>query len=178
MRPRNVLSAFCTPPLSEIQSVHLLICRTGSGSPQGVGSFVEKRHTQILLVEDNGNDAALFRRAVRRIDPEAVVCHVADASAASVYLKQDGLYPDAPRPDIIVCDSILDSESGLDLLRWVRRHPRFEDLPFVILSGSSSPHTREKLAELGATAFFHKPADTEVFRETIRQILLHVLPRE
>ena len=126
------------------------------------------------MVEDNPNDASLFRRAVGRINPDATVSHVADATAASVFLKQDGIYPDAPRPDIIVCDSILNSESGLDLLEWVRVHPRFRDLPFVVLSGSSDPALQTRLTELGASAFFQKPADTEVFREVIRQLLLHV----
>ena len=133
---------------------------------------------KILLVEDSANDAILFKRAVRRMAPEAVVSHVVDATAASVYLKQDGMYPDAPRPDIIVCDSILNSESGLDLLRWVRTHPRFRKLPFVVLSGGTSPELQSKLAELTATAFFQKPADTTSFRETVRQILLHVPPAE
>ena len=135
-----------------------------------------KRGCHILLVEDSSNDAVLFRKAVSRINPDATVSHVADATAASVFLKQDGIYPDAPRPDIIVCDSILNSESGVDLLEWVRVHPRFKDLPFVVLSGSSSPELQSKLGALGATAFFQKPADAEVFREVIRQILLHLPP--
>ena len=137
-----------------------------------------KPRIQILLVEDSANDANLFKRAVRRIEPDAVVSHVVDATAASVFLKQDGMYPDAPRPDIIVCDSILNSQSGLDLLRWVRRHPRFRNLPFVVLSGSTDPELQSKLAELDASAFFQKPADTASFRETVRQILQHVPPAE
>ena len=137
-----------------------------------------KPRINILLVEDSANDATLFKRAVRRIASDAVVSHVVDATAASVYLKQDGMYPDAPRPDIIVCDSILHSESGLDLLRWIRRHPRFRDLPFVVLSGGTTPELQSKLTELEASAFFQKPADTASFRETVRQILLHVPPAE
>ena len=131
----------------------------------------------ILLVEDSQNDAVLFRRAVRRINPDAMVSHVVDATSASVFLKQDGAYPDAPRPDIIVCDSILNTESGLDLLEWVRVHPRFKEMPFVILSGSTEPMVQSKITELGATAFYQKPADTNAFREVVRQILLHV-PRK
>ena len=125
-------------------------------------------------MEDSPKDAILFRRAVNRINSDAAVSHVVDATAASVFLKQDGAYPDAPRPDIIVCDSILNSESGVDLLEWVRVHPRFKDLPFVVLSGSSEPALQSRLTELGASAFFQKPADTEVFREVVRQILAHI----
>jgi CheY-like chemotaxis protein len=139
---------------------------------------VVNRRIQILLVEDNENDAVLFKRAVRRINPDAVVSHVLNATAASVFLKQDGVYPDTPRPDIVVCDSIFNSESGLDLVRWARKHPRFRKLPFVILSGTINPEVHSRLAKLDASAFFQKPADTASFRETVRQILQHVPPAE
>src|SRR5215211_5754822 len=59
--------------------------------------FHIKRDIHILLVEDNSKDATLFRRAVNRINSDATIFHVVDATAASVFLKQDGAYPDAPR---------------------------------------------------------------------------------
>ncbi|HWN94876.1 MAG TPA: response regulator [Methylomirabilota bacterium] len=137
-----------------------------SGGTKPKERFFIKREIHILLVEDSSNDAVLFRTAVGRINPDATISHVVDATSASVFLKQDGAYPDAPRPDIIVCDSILNSESGVDLLEWVRVHPRFQDLPFVVLSGGSDPALRSRLTELGATAFFQKPADTGSFAKS------------
>ena len=109
----------------------------------------------VLLVDDSQEDAFLFKRALDIIGLRSEVVHLPDATAASLYLKREPPYDDSihyPPPDLIVCDSVLGHESGVDLLEWVRVHPRFKELPFVILSGGKSPEQIGRAAALGVSA--------------------------
>ena len=128
----------------------------------------------VLLVDDSSDDAFFFKRALNVIGLLFEVIHLPDATSASLYLKGEPPYDDAaryPRPDLIVCDSVLGHESGVDLLEWVRVHPRFKELPFVILSGGTSPEQIARATALGVSAVFAKPASFFELVETIRNIL-------
>src|SRR5687767_13768479 len=125
----------------------------------------------ILLVDDTEADVLLFRSAVESIGFSGDIVTFDTVTAASVFLKQEGPYENAPRPQLIVSDSVVDHESGLDLLEWVRVHRRFRDIPFVMLTGNSNPTILQKAEQLGATCVFEKPTDYGDLAETARQIL-------
>ena len=127
-------------------------------------------HT-ILLVDDSEDDALLFRRAVHLHGFAGDVITFGTVTEASVFLKQEGPHDRAVRPDLIVSDSVVDHESGLDLLEWVRVHPRFKDIPFVMLTGNANPTIVQRATQLGATSVFQKAATFEELISTAGQIL-------
>jgi len=128
----------------------------------------------VLLVDDSEEDAFFFKRALNVIGLFFHIIHLPDATRASLYLKREPPYDDParhPPPDLIVCDSVLGHESGVDLLEWVRVHPQFKELPFVILSGGSSPAQLARAAQLGVSAVFAKPSSFTELVETIRKVV-------
>ena len=154
--------------------------RFASGNPLERGSlcapatFVMDSRCTVLLVDDSGDDAFLFERALLAVGRLFRVVHVPDTTSASLYLKGDPPYENQrehPAPDLIVCDSVLGHESGVDLLEWVRVHPRFKHIPFVILSGGSSPEQNARASALGVTALYAKPPSFDELIETVRKLL-------
>jgi CheY-like chemotaxis protein len=128
----------------------------------------------ILLVDDSDDDAFFFRCALKALQNGSKLIHVHDATAASLYLKREPPYGNGaefPPPDMIVADSALGTESGVDLLEWVRVHPKFQKLPFVILSGGIMPMLEKRAADLKVTAVFSKPVAFTDLLGTIRQLL-------
>jgi len=71
----------------------------------------------------------------------------------------------------------LPGQTGNDFLDWLRKEPRFADLPFVFLSGSFLPMDRTRADELGAGGFFVKTGDIQQMVERVESMLKH-LPRE
>ncbi len=112
----------------------------------------------ILLVDDAPDDIYLFRRAVRIIDSNVSITEVSTATAASLYLKKEAPFENAPTPDLIVSDSVVDHESGEDLLHWVRVHPSLDRIPFMLLTGDANPAVVVRGRVLGATWVIQKPS--------------------
>lgn len=132
---------------------------------------MQKGPLTILLADDSEDDVLLFRHALASNGFEGDVVTFDTVTAASIYLKQEGPHENAARPDLIISDSIVDHECGLDLLEWVRVHPRFKEIPFVLLTSNTNPAVTEKATMLGATAVFQKPATYEELIRTAGQIL-------
>jgi CheY-like chemotaxis protein len=136
----------------------------------------------ILCVEDNDDDAGVFRDILRRLVPSADVVFVRDATEASVFLKQEEPFAGVARPDMIIADCELSGESGLELLEWVRSHPRLREIPFVVFCGVISQADGERARQLGATHILQKPIGhqelTQAFRESLRKGPLKCYPGE
>ncbi len=105
-----------------------------------------------LLVEDDDNDFLFFRRACGSAFSKPPLLHrECDGFAAKTFLSAN-----AELPGLIVSDLMMPRMDGLQLLQWVRGQPRFEPVPFVLLS--SSDFERDRAESLGADDYFVKPA--------------------
>jgi CheY-like chemotaxis protein len=131
----------------------------------------------ILFVEHNDADILLFRHTLRQLLPHAEMSFVRNATQASVFLKQEEPYANVPRPDLIIANCELSGESGLELLEWVRSHPRLREIPFVILCGIITPQEGERAHELGATHVIQVPVGADELGNAIREALDKGLPR-
>ena len=126
---------------------------------------------EILLVEDSPEDVFLFRRALALIGADVRCGVVNTATAASLYLKQEGDYSGATAPKLIVSDSVYDAELGTDLLQWVRAHPRFKDIPFVLFTGDGNPRLANDAMALGANNVVIKPTDFQEYATKVRDMM-------
>jgi CheY-like chemotaxis protein len=141
--------------------------REGGGKPLSNPAVV-------LLVEDSPEDIFLFQRALKVLGADVTLAVVPTATAASLYLKQHGEYEQATPPNLIVSDSKLDGEEGTDLLLWVRVHPRYREVPFIMFTGDKSPHLAHQALHLGATIFMLKPDRFADYVGKVREMIAMV----
>ena len=70
-----------------------------------------------------------------------------------------------------VTDLHLPRMSGFELIRRVREHPGYADVPILVISGDSDPSTPDRLRALGANAFFPKPYSPSAVRHKLEMLL-------
>ena len=130
------------------------------------------RKRTVLVVEDNGQDAALIRVAFRKAGFEERFETIGDPGGALRYLRGEGEYADRakfPFPDLILLDHKMPGD-GWEVIEWVRAQPKLELLPVVVFSGSDDPNHQKKALELGANAYHVKPQSFERFTATVQRI--------
>src|SRR5689334_10052315 len=128
----------------------------------------QKKEFVVLLVEDSDDDAALFERALSRIEGFKIGARVREGQAAIDYLKGDGEFSDRkrfPYPDIVMLDLKMPGCSGFDVLQWAfRRSPRPVMAVFCALDGEAN---RRRAEQLGADLFQTKVYDAVAFERFI-----------
>ena len=117
------------------------------------------RPINILLVEDNADDAELTLRALARAKVRNQVWTVTDGVDAVAFLRGEPPHHDVPRPDLVLLDLNLPRLDGRDVLLRIREDPRLRDVAVVVLTASDQE--QEHLAALAADAFLTKPVDLE-----------------
>ena len=127
------------------------------------------RPIDILLVEDNPADARWAREALieGRIQNTANV--VADGEAAMAYLRKQGKFNQAGRPDLILLDLNLPRKSGVEVLAEVKSDPELSRIPVVVLT--TSPAERQSLLRtynLPAASYILKPLNWTRFLDAVR----------
>ena len=124
----------------------------------------------LLLVEDDPGDAMMTREALN----EAKVLHqlhvVDNGEAAIAFLRQEGEYADAPRPDLIFLDLNLPRVDGREVLAFVKGDDSLRRIPLVILTTSDSEDDIARSYDLHANAYVTKPVDFESFLNAVRQV--------
>lgn len=124
---------------------------------------------EILLVEDNEDDAELTRLTLERskVINARHLHHVLDGDAAMAFLRREPPYEKAPRPDLILLDLNLPRKDGREVLAEIRRDPRTTGIPVVILSTSDSERDISMSYDKHANAYVTKPVDLAQFRKIV-----------
>lgn len=114
----------------------------------------------VLLVEDSYDDVFFVKRAWESQGKPYTLCHVNDGDKARAFLLGEDEFAverDRPPPKLIVSDLKMPRWDGMQLLRWIRGHSKFEKLPFVMLSSSPREADISNAYAAGANAYFVKP---------------------
>lgn len=110
----------------------------------------------VLLVEDEADDAELITRALVALRPDTRVTVATDGvEALRRLLDDDGASP--YRPKLIVLDLNLPRLGGINVLRSLRADSRTAKIPVVVLSGTCSPEDVGASRSYGAKACMRKP---------------------
>jgi CheY-like chemotaxis protein len=139
---------------------------------------------QLLLVEDNPNDAELTIDALRESKLVNNVTWVKDgAEALEVLLANDKEHDPARLLKLVLLDLRLPRVDGLDVLRAIRADRRTKLLPVVVLTSSREETDLVRAYELGANSFLVKPVESEAFLKAVAEVglywmLLNRLPGE
>jgi chemotaxis family two-component system response regulator Rcp1 len=139
----------------------------GSGS---VVSYSRMRPVEILLVEDNPGDVRLTLEAFKETKVRNNVSVVSDGGAALAFLRREGEYGDAPRPDLILLDLKLPVVDGRDVLDQIKADQALRRIPVVILTTSEAERDILKTYQLHANCYITKPVDLDQFIEVVRSI--------
>jgi len=125
---------------------------------------------EILLIEDNPNDAEMAIRALRKSNLANHLVHLEDGQQALDYLFGTGAYTDRganEQPRLVLLDLKLPKVDGLEVLGQLRAHELTQRLPIVMLTSSQETRDVAESYRLGANSYVVKPVDSEKFSEAL-----------
>jgi two-component system, chemotaxis family, response regulator Rcp1 len=125
---------------------------------------------QVLLVEDSPGDVRLTQEAFRDAN-SSIQLHVAsDGVEAMAFLRHEGSYVDAPRPDLILLDLNLPRMDGREVLVHIKEDSSLKTIPTVILTTSESEADVVKSYQLQANCYLTKPVQLDAFESLVKSI--------
>ena len=127
----------------------------------------------ILLVEDNPDDVALFKRAVQKAALDYRLQVVGDGEAAIAYLSGAGVYADRnnhPLPRLVLLDLKLPRKSGHEVLEWLRAQPELRRLPVVVLTTSREISDINRAYDHCVNSYLVKPFSFDGLMEMVRAL--------
>ena len=126
--------------------------------------------TEVLLVEDDPGDVLMTQEAFEEHKVRNNLAVVNDGTDAIAYLRREGQYADAPRPDLVLLDLNLPRRDGREVLAEIKNDPNLCDIPVVVLTTSQADEDILRSYKLHANAYVTKPVDFERFIAVVRQI--------
>jgi CheY-like chemotaxis protein len=128
------------------------------------------REVTILLVEDNPGDV----RLVQEIFREGRICNsleiARDGVEAMEYLRQEGKYHLALRPDLILLDLNLPRKNGSEVLAEIKADERLRRIPVVVLTASQAEEDIVRAYNHHANCYLTKPIDLDQFISVVQAI--------
>jgi len=128
------------------------------------------RPVEILLVEDSPSDADLTMDMLISGRISNHVSVVEDGVEAIAFLRQQGAYRDAQRPDLILLDLNLPRKNGREVLVEIKQDPGLRDIPVVVLTSSRAEQDLLHAHQHHASSYVAKPVGFEQFLEVLRNI--------
>ena len=128
------------------------------------------RSIEVLLVEDNPGDVRLTKEALREGKVRNNLHHAPDGVEALAFLRREGRYHDAVRPDLILLDLNLPKKDGREVLREIKSDPTLRNIPVVVLTSSQAEQDILKAYDLHANCYVTKPVDLDQFITVVKSI--------
>ena len=127
----------------------------------------------MLLVEDSPTDVFVIKEVLGGCAVNFRVDVARDGQEALRYLQNPA---SGSCPALVLLDLNIPKVNGLEVLRQLRSGPWCRRTPVIVVSSSRADEDRSMAEQLGANAYFQKPAGLESYRE-LRQVVEHVLGR-
>lgn len=124
----------------------------------------------ILLVEDSPGDVGLTKEALRESKVKNSLNVVSDGIEALAFLRKQGRYAGAPRPDLILLDLNLPRKDGREVLEEIKNDPRLKAIPVVVLTTSAAEQDIVRSYNLHANSYVTKPVDFDQFLRVVHVI--------
>lgn len=124
----------------------------------------------ILLVEDNPGDVRLTVEVLKEGKVLNRLSVVHDGVEALAFLRQEGRYAHAARPDLIMLDLNLPKKDGREVLAEIKTDEKLKLIPVVVLTTSQAEQDILKSYNLHANCYVNKPVDLEQFITVIKLI--------
>jgi CheY-like chemotaxis protein len=133
---------------------------------------------EILIVEDNPNDAEMALRALKKNNLTNRVLVVGDGEEALDFVFSKGKYVNrekGARPKIILLDLKLPKIDGLEVLKEIKSNEETKVIPVIVLTSSKEESDIVESYRLGVNSYIVKPVDFEKFVDAVRELGLYWL---
>jgi two-component system, chemotaxis family, response regulator Rcp1 len=131
---------------------------------------LDARPIEILLVEDNAADVRLTVEALREGKVRNNLSVARDGAEAMEFLRREGPYAEAPRPDLVLLDLNLPRMDGREVLAELKADPELRTIPVVVLTTSSAEADILRSYSLHANCYITKPVDLDQFVTVVKSI--------
>jgi chemotaxis family two-component system response regulator Rcp1 len=125
---------------------------------------------EVLLVEDSPGDVRLTREAFKDAKVHINMHVASDGAKAMAFLKREGEYASAPRPDLVLLDLNLPKKDGREVLAEIKEDPTLKTIPVVVLTTSASEADVLRSYQLHANCYITKPVGLEGFLTVVKSI--------
>lgn len=135
---------------------------------------MDSNSVDILLVEDNSDDAELTIRELKKYHMANKLFHVTDGEQALDFIFAAGSFSgkrdNISHPKLVLLDIKMPKVSGIQVLQQLKENPGTKLIPVVILTSSKEDPDIKKCYDLGANSYIVKPVNFERFSEAIRNL--------
>lgn len=128
------------------------------------------RPLAVLLAEDSPVQAQLVEFIIEEIPELELAATVADGSFALAYLRRQGEYADAKRPDLVLLDINMPEVDGFEVLGAMKADPELSSIPVVMLTSSTADEDIVKSYAHGASTYIEKPVDDKKLKDILKQL--------
>jgi len=128
------------------------------------------RPMEILLAEDNMDDARVTIEALRNENVRCRVSYVINGDDALKFLRREGVLARAPRPDLILLDMEMPKKDGRAVLAELRADEELKAIPVIVLTASQVHRAVLEAEGLHVDAFMTKPVSWEQFIATVKSL--------
>lgn len=135
-----------------------------------MASRIDVEPIEILLVEDSPADVRLTEEALKEEKLFVNLNVVTDGVEAMAYLRREGRYAGALRPDLILLDLNLPRKDGREVLKEIKSDEELRVIPVVVLTISRAEEDVAKSYHLQANCFITKPIDLNQFSKVVKTI--------
>lgn len=126
-----------------------------------------RTHVDILLVEDNPADVRLVEEALKESATPLHLSVTPDGLEALAFLRREGRYAAAPRPDLVLLDLNLPRKSGHEVLAAVKEDPELRRIPVIVLTTSQADTDIRQAYDLHANSYVTKAGDVDRFFDAV-----------
>jgi len=134
---------------------------------------LDLNNVEILLVEDNLDDAGLVIRALKKHNLANYLVHLSDGAKALEFIFCTGEYVNrqiGDKPKVILLDLKMPKVDGLQVLKAIREDERTKSIPVVIMTSSNEERDIVEGYRLGANSYIVKPVDFDNFSKAVAEL--------
>lgn len=122
---------------------------TMTGAAPARSGGLDWKSLKILVVDDNSNFLQVMSTILEGVGVRQLRTAPDLEAARSALIVSE--------VDLVITDWHVGDESGLDLVRWLRKQERVAALPVLMLSGHERLSSRDMAIDAGADEFMEKP---------------------
>jgi CheY-like chemotaxis protein len=141
---------------------------------------MENNVIEILLIEDNFDDAELTIRALKKNNVANHLLHLKDGAEALEFIFGTGKYANRDidvKPKIILLDLNMPKISGIEVLQKIKSNEQTKAIPVIVLTSSKENPDVQNCYQIGANSYIVKPVGFENFTKVISDLGLYWLLR-
>lgn len=129
--------------------------------------MTENNLVEIILVEDNPDEAGLTIRALKKYNLANHLLHLQDGEEALNFIFNEKM---AGLPKVIILDLKMPKVDGMEVLRKLKSDEHYKMIPVVVLTSSKEERDIVESYKLGVNAYIVKPVDFDKFVKAISEI--------